>query len=130
MLRGSEVVEGVFRAVGRSATSGFVTSNGRVAVEDTGDGVCRSRSRSLTLPARDGAADVWLSEPLLEAIRSVLRGGGTTPSFLLPGLISGGGTKSRSWGLDGSMGGLLLSGGGLSCVDNGGGGCCGGCVCG
>jgi hypothetical protein len=73
---------------------------------------------SLKDPFIELVSDLWSSEFFLGDILSTLRGGGATPSLLIPGLISGAGTRSVSampCGRDGSIGGLFLSGGFPSC---------------
>jgi hypothetical protein len=52
-------------------------------------------SRSWVLPVNELLVDFWLALSILGTTRSLLRGGGAIGS-LFPGLISGGGTKSRS----------------------------------
>lgn len=113
---GNEVVDGALRAGGARAGgaraggartgSCFSTSD----VREVGVGI----SRSLKLPVRDVPVDSWLEESFRGAILSVLLGGGAMGSGLFIGLTRGGGTRSRSRGRVGSIGGLLLSGGGLS----------------
>lgn len=115
---GANCSTGVFGLLYATGARGAGVSEDAVAA---GDGV---RGRF----ARDwGVSDSWVfvfreddlagcapPEGLRGDIRSALRGGGATGSLLAAGLMRGGGTRSLSWGLDGSMGGLLLSGGGFS----------------
>lgn len=108
-------VGGIGAALPISGNTCFATSSDGSVNATAGATVARGWgiSRSRRLPVRDAVPDCWLIE-FLRDMRSALRGGGTIGSLLNAGLISGGGTRSRSCGRDGSIGGRLLSGGGFS----------------
>ena len=101
-------MEGLLRAAAASgfATSALGVSAGGVALEMT--------SRSMKEAALDPGPGFCRTGSFRGDAREALLGGGATGSFFTIGLIRGGGTKSRSSGRAGSMGGRLLSGGAFS----------------